>query len=129
MAQARKIYHHSTVTTMEGKKEPYTARVTVETDSSTGKVVYRVYSQVLTDRNVPYYCTGNAQVDTDAIQRLCQRIYEFDRDFGPKPVPKPGGGQRRSKPNHAAKKVCSTCRGKGKVMDECGDEFPCVCQG
>lgn len=128
MSEARTKYHHSTITTMDGRKEPYTARVTVETDRKSGKVIYRIHSQVLTDRHVPYLCTGNAQVDTDAIQKLCQRVYEFDRDFGPKPVPKSGGGKRRSRIVQTTKPECPKCGGSGFTSDEYGDDHPCRCR-
>lgn len=113
-------YRRVSVTREDGQPVKYDARVDIEADAATGAVVYRVYSQVLDGKSVVLRTTGNAAEDTIQLERVCQRMYEFDNSYRVRAVPKP------PKSNSApVVERCNTCGGYGWVEDETG--YPVVC--
>lgn len=119
------MYRRVSVTSADGRDGKYDARVDIETDDVTGVVSYRVYSQVLPDRVVTFASSGNAAEDTVHLERVCQRVYNFDQGYRVRPVPKP---ERTSAPTMAVER-CAKCGGDGWIEDETGYPVTCECRG
>ncbi len=129
MIKRTRVFRSVTVTKEDGREGKYSAQVIVETNIETGAVVFKVVSQVLPKRCAKFRGSGNQAADQEHLMKLCQDMYEFDRGYGPRPVPKPGGGKRKGSTRMAIAPTCTKCGGDGWYVDETGYEFTCECRG
>lgn len=125
MIDQHKRYRRVSVTQEDGREGKYDARVDMEIDRTSGIVTYKVYSQVLVDKVITFRSLGNTVEDSIHLEEVCQRVYDFDRNYRVRPVPKP----ERSSPKAAVEpQRCPMCGGDGWSEDEEGYPVMCECR-
>ena len=132
MSDSTRKFHRVSVTQEDGSEVKYDARVEIQTDHKTGKVVFRIFSRALPDTCSVVRSTGNQAADMELVEKKCLDMYWFDKRYGVRPAPKPSWtnqhGRQQSpgeQPLEPVFEQCGTCGGAKQWETHEGNWVPC----